>query len=176
MPFRSNRRPDDFIEAEIVSSTDRDPKTSKSTQNIEILGMPKEKKEKEEESSGGGMFSRLASFFGQDEESIKKRERKKQLNTAIDKVFEGSGALGTVIGSLAKGVGGIIAGMNLFHFIIVFQSNLRIHTGILQQHNPIQLLTIFQLFTFLKYFDHPSLSLSLSLSQSQCMQPTLTWK
>ena len=85
--------------------------------------MPKEKKEKEEESSGGGMFSRLASFFGQDEESIKKRERKKQLNTAIDKVFEGSGALGTVIGSLAKGVGGIIAGMNLFHFISLLYFN-----------------------------------------------------
>ena len=110
MPFRSSRRPDDFIEAEIVSQTDRDPNKSKGdpSQNIEILGIKKEKKEKESDS--GGIFNRLASFFGQDEESIKRKARKKQLNTAIDKIFEGSGALGTVFGSLAKGVGGIIAG------------------------------------------------------------------
>ena len=113
MPFRSSRRPDDFIEAEIVSQTDRDPNKSKGdpSQNIEILGIKKEKKEKESDS--GGIFNRLASFFGQDEESIKRKARKKQLNTAIDKIFEGSGALGTVFGSLAKGVGGIIAGEHL---------------------------------------------------------------
>ena len=76
--------------------------------------MKKETKEKEPDS--GGVFNRLASFFGQDEESVKKRERKKKLNTAIDKIFEGSGALGTVFGSLAKGVGGMIAGQRKICF------------------------------------------------------------
>ena len=64
--FLLSYRPDDFIEAEIVSQADGDPKknrNSNSNQKIEILGLKNDKKEKEAES--GGMFNRLATFFGQ---------------------------------------------------------------------------------------------------------------
>jgi hypothetical protein len=108
-----SRRPDDYIEAEIVSQTDgKSEKKNNNDQKIEILGIDRNTKSEKKES--GGIFNSLASFFGQDEESKQKRERKKKLNTAIDKIFEGSGALGTVFGSLAKGVGGMIAGMTTY--------------------------------------------------------------
>ena len=108
-----SRRPDDYIEAEIVSQTDgKSEKKNNNDQKIEILGMDRNIKAEKKES--GGIFNTIATFFGRDEKSIQKRERKKKLNTAIDKIFEGSGALGTVFGSLAKGVGGIIAGFNDF--------------------------------------------------------------
>lgn len=112
-----NSRPDDFIEAEIVSQTNSDPdrKKNDNNQKVEILGIDKRGNEVKKEETGG-IFNAIASFFGQDEESRQKKERKKKLNTAIDKIFEGSGALGTVFGSLAKGVGGIIAGIQK-HFL-----------------------------------------------------------
>ena len=108
-----SRRPDDFIEAEIVSQTDgKSEKKNNNDQKIEILGIDRNSISEKKESKG--IFNSIATFFGLDEESKQKRERKKKLNTAIDKIFEGSGAIGTVFGSLAKGVGGMIAGLNFF--------------------------------------------------------------
>jgi hypothetical protein len=104
--FTLRQRPDDFIDAEIVSSTDGKKKED-SQQKVEVTGMGLDRREKKEK--GTGLFSRVATFFGQDEESLKKKEQKKQLNTAIDKIFEGSGTLGKVVGSLAKGIGGLVA-------------------------------------------------------------------
>lgn len=116
-----SRRPDDYIEAEIVSQTDgKSEKKNNNDQKIEILGIDRNTKSEKKES--GGIFNSLASFFGQDEESKQKRERKKKLNTAIDKIFEGSGALGTVFGSLAKGVGGMIAGLMTTYCDLQLQS------------------------------------------------------
>lgn len=113
-PLQS-RRPDDFIEAEIVSQTDSTPNgRNENNQKIEILGADKRSKRQVKEEESGGIFNRLATFFGQDEESRLKKERKKKLNSAIDKVFEGSGALGTVFGSLAKGIGGMVAGRRTY--------------------------------------------------------------
>eukprot|EP00596_Hydrurales_sp_CCMP1899_P004575 CAMPEP_0119041982 /NCGR_PEP_ID=MMETSP1177-20130426/14265_1 /TAXON_ID=2985 /ORGANISM="Ochromonas sp, Strain CCMP1899" /LENGTH=250 /DNA_ID=CAMNT_0007008459 /DNA_START=231 /DNA_END=979 /DNA_ORIENTATION=- len=106
--FTLRRQPDDFIDAEIVSSTDGKKKED-NKQKIEVTGNGLDRREKKEKGSGSGVFSKLATFFGQDEESLRKKEQKKQLNTAIDKIFEGSGALGTVIGGLAKGIGGLVA-------------------------------------------------------------------
>jgi hypothetical protein len=125
-----NSRPDDFIEAEIVSQTNSDPdrKKNDNNQKVEILGIDKRGKEIKKEETGG-IFNMIANFFGQDEESRQRKERQKKLNTAIDKIFEGSGALGTVFGSLAKGVGGMIAGMQNFFQEHDTKSTARTHSA-----------------------------------------------
>ena len=58
---------------------------------------------------GTGFFSGLAKLFGQDEASLKKKEQKKQINTAIDKMMEGTGLTGKLLGGIMKGVGGMVA-------------------------------------------------------------------
>lgn len=126
-PLQS-RRPDDFIEAEIVSQKDSTSiGRSQDNEKIEIIGAEKRNKREVQEVESGGIFNRLATFFGQDEESKLRKERKKKLNTAIDKVFEGSGALGTVFGSLAKGIGGMVAGIYLRLLCIIPSSVTEVH-------------------------------------------------
>ena len=96
-------RDNDFIDAEIVS----EPKKEKP----KFLPAKDSKKEKE----GGGLlktvFSGLAKVFGQDKKSIERRERRRQAETAIDKVFEGTGLVGGLLGSMVKGMGGLMAEM-----------------------------------------------------------------
>ena len=96
-------RKEDFIDAEIVSEPKKDkPK----------FFPPKEpKKEKE----GGGLlksvFNGLAKVFGQDKKSIAKRQRRREAETAIDRVFEGTGLMGGLLGGLMKGMGNMLAEM-----------------------------------------------------------------
>ena len=92
---------DDFIDAEIVGEN------SKNTDKFNLLKRSESPTDKK--SRVNSIFNSIATFFGQDEKSIQKRKRKKELNTAIDSIFEGSGLLGTVFKSVAKGVGGMIA-------------------------------------------------------------------
>lgn len=80
--FSLRQRPDDFIEAEIISQKDGEKNVN--NQKVEVTGMGLDRREKKEE--GSGLFDKLTSFFGQDEKSLKKKAQKKQLNTAIDKV------------------------------------------------------------------------------------------
>ena len=96
-------RKEDFIDAEIVSEPKKDkPK----------FFPPKEpKKEKE----GGGLlksvFNGIAKVFGQDKKSIAKRQRRREAETAIDRVFEGTGLMGGLLGGLMKGMGSMLAEM-----------------------------------------------------------------
>ena len=97
-------RDNDFIDAEIVGEPKKDkPK---------FLPAKDPKKEKE---SGGGLlktvFNGLAKVFGQDKKSIERRERRRQAETAIDKVFEGTGLVGGLLGTVMKGMGGLMAEM-----------------------------------------------------------------
>jgi len=89
------KREDDFIDVDTgieFRDTRKGPK---------VTGDTKETK--------GGFLSGLAKWFGQDEASLKKKEQKKQINTAIDKMMEGTGLTGKLLGGIMKGVGGMIA-------------------------------------------------------------------
>lgn len=114
-------RPDDFIDAEYIekssTSPSKNPSYGRAGGSADSSGglRREEKKIEEDKKSGGGFlsgaFNSLAKLVGQDKQSIEKRERNKEMNTAIDKMFENSGVLGTVAGRLLKSVGGAVAEM-----------------------------------------------------------------
>jgi len=54
------------------------------------------------------VFEGVKKTFGIDKESQIKRERKREVNTMIDKMMTGTGVLGGVVGGLMKGVGGMV--------------------------------------------------------------------
>ena len=87
---------DDFVDAEIVGEDN----------GMSIFGG-------QIKNSGDGKKSPLVQgllrIFGQDEKSIKRREQEKQLDTMIDKVFEGSGLLGMGMKGVVKGVAKVVA-------------------------------------------------------------------
>lgn len=116
-------RPDDFIDAEYVEKSSTS-KTGASygraggSSTDSSGGLRREEKKSmggEEKKSGGGFFSgalnSLAKLVGRDKESVEKRERNSEMNTAIDKMFEKSGLLGGVAASVLKSVGGAVAEM-----------------------------------------------------------------
>ena len=53
----------------------------------------------------------LARLFGRDKRSIEQRERRRQIDTAVNRVFEGSGLLGTLMGVVVKRVGYMVTSM-----------------------------------------------------------------
>ena len=77
---RRRKKDNDYIEAEIVGEENKKNPLSSWMGGTSFLSG--EKKE------GGGIFNKLAKVFGQDEESKRKKEQKKAINTAIDKIFE----------------------------------------------------------------------------------------
>jgi hypothetical protein len=118
------KKENDFIEAEIVGEeAPKDQSGGRITRRQDNFSPQKE---------SSGIFNRLAKFFGQDEESKRKKEQKKAMNTAIDKVLEvikadrfvhfsscpdshfcffyqqGTGPIGALVGGLAKGIGGML--------------------------------------------------------------------
>lgn len=57
----------------------------------------------------GGLVSRVQGIFGLDEATKRKREQKKMINNSIDKMLQGSGPLGTVVGGVVKMVAGMMS-------------------------------------------------------------------
>ena len=53
----------------------------------------------------------LARIFGQDKKSIERRKRRRQIDSAVNRVFEGTGLLGTLISGIVKRVGYMITSM-----------------------------------------------------------------
>jgi hypothetical protein len=74
------KKDDDYIEAEIVGEEKKKNPLSSWMGGTSFLNGEKK--------AGGGIFNKLAKVFGQDEESKRKKEQQKAINTAIDKVFE----------------------------------------------------------------------------------------
>ena len=77
----------EFVDAEVIS----DNKTNKKESDQKItLNQPISLEKKD-----GGILSSITNsiskWFGQDEESLRKKQQKKEINTAIDKVFENTG-------------------------------------------------------------------------------------
>lgn len=85
---------DDFVDAEIVGNGGKD-----SSINI-FEGLTR----KSGDEKKNPLVQGLLKIFGKDEKSIKKREQEKQIDTAIDKIFEGSGLLGMGMKGVVKGV------------------------------------------------------------------------
>lgn len=91
-----NGKKDDFIDAEIVGENGKEDRMS-------VFG-DTGNKNSDEKKSRNPIVQGLLKIFGQDEKSIKKREQEKQVDTMIDKVFEGSGLLGMGMKGIVKGV------------------------------------------------------------------------
>jgi len=91
--------PDDFIDvdAEIVKA---EPKEAAQTKSL----IP---------SIFGGIANKLTSgisrFQEQKAKNAKKAQQKREINSLIDKAFEGSGLMGGLVGNIVKGIGGIVA-------------------------------------------------------------------
>jgi len=98
MNFSNENRKEKIIDAEIVGEENK----------LRYSGSePKDKSEKSGIISAIG--NRVSKFLGLDRASREKRERKKALNTSIDKMMEGTGLAGALMGSMMKTVGGIMA-------------------------------------------------------------------
>lgn len=97
----ARKNPNDFIDAEVVEPT-KFPRLP--------TFFPK-KPETGGQESKGGIFGGLAKLLGRDEASIKKREQRQELNTALDRMFEGTGIAGGLMKSMLKGVGGMMSDM-----------------------------------------------------------------
>ena len=69
----------------------------------------------EKEKVGGGIlqtvYDGLARFFGQDRRSIERRERRRQIDIAVNRIFEGTGLVGALIGGIVKRVGYMVTSM-----------------------------------------------------------------
>jgi hypothetical protein len=101
-------RPNDFIDAEFVEKA--------TPTDVRREGLRREEKKPEEDKKSGGGFlsgalNSLAKLVGQDKQSIEKRERNNEMNTAIDKIFEKSGIIGGIAARVLKSVGGAVAEM-----------------------------------------------------------------
>jgi hypothetical protein len=105
------RKSDDFIDAEIVDSRDgpKDEKRKSGRAGGTIINRWDDDENDNDRKEKGGLLSKVASFFGMDKESREKRERKREINTAIDRAFQGTGLLGGLMGGIAKTVGGMMA-------------------------------------------------------------------
>ena len=54
-------------------------------------------------------FNRLAKAFGMDRQSIERRQRRREAEAAIDRVFEGTGLMGGLLGGIIKRLGRLVA-------------------------------------------------------------------
>jgi hypothetical protein len=103
-------RPDDYIDAEYVEK----PGSSTGTGGLDRKQRPDQTASKES-SSGGGLFASaanaLARVFGQDKESLARKERQKEVNKAVDQMLGplGGGLLGGVMKGVFSQVGGMLA-------------------------------------------------------------------
>ena len=95
-PLELNGKKDDFIDAEVVGENG-------GKDRLRVFG-GMENKKPDERKTRNPIVQGLLKVFGQDEKSIKKREQEKQVDTMIDKVFEGSGLLGMGMSGIIKGV------------------------------------------------------------------------
>lgn len=88
-----NKSPkNDYIDVEIVNDDENSKKKAVSTKPIPTFfdSATYEKKSIEKKEEKKGIFSGIARFFGLDEKSQRKRKQRQEVNTAIDKVFQGT--------------------------------------------------------------------------------------
>lgn len=57
----------------------------------------------------GGILNSIAKVFGQDKKSQEIKQKKQEINTAIDQIFKGTGLAGGILSTIAKGVAGMMS-------------------------------------------------------------------
>ena len=86
-----------------------DPDEKPSQKNTKPSYNPNRNEDEDSSSSIlGSAFIGIKKFFGQDEESLRKKEQKAELDRTIDEAFKGTGLFGTIAKGLVKSVGGMV--------------------------------------------------------------------
>jgi len=92
----------DFIDAEIVGEENYSLGKTGSNENIDL-------DDGKNMLMNNSVVQGILKVFGKDELSIKKRKRNEDMNSFIDKAFEGSGLLGGGLKLIVKGVAGLVS-------------------------------------------------------------------
>lgn len=103
--FNKKEKDAEYIDVEVIDNTKKVNKKKpeevrKDSSESGLLGLAK--------STAKFAVNKLSKLFGQDEESLRRKERTAAFNSEIDKAFRNTGLFGTMMGRAVKLVGGMV--------------------------------------------------------------------